>query len=287
MKLVFTFISICFLLACNYNEEPVRKIIEIKNDTIPISGSDRILGYIYYDDKGKAGLLNENKELVLKPHFDYIENWLQEGVFRVDSGGYGFWEIDYGDYVFSKIGLVNLKGEIIFPPQFDELSISDNSALVKVDSLFGYIDLNGNWLIPPKYAYAELFDKGATVVKSEGKFELINKKGEKIIDDSFDRAFGFKNGVTLVKKGEKYGFINHRGKYVLPLGDYSSIEEFNWFHGRFQAADKRFYLIDTAGFIPIRTGFDEVKVVREKDTIYAIGTLNKIKLKIKIGIYSR
>jgi len=282
-------LNVLFLLSCNHKHHPEseRTIVYIKNDTIQIPWNNEIVGYVYYDDNGKAGLLDENKKLILEPHFDYIENWLQEGVLQVDSGGYRFWEVDYGGYVFKKMGLISLNGKIIFRPQFDELYISDNSALIKVDSLFGYVDLKGNWLISPKYKYAERFEKGAAVVKNEGKFEIINKAGNKIINESFDEALGFKNGVTVVRKGEQYGFINYRGKYLLPLSNYLSIGEYNWYHGQFQAADKKYYLIDTAGYVPVKAGFDEVRVANEKDTIYAVGTSNKKKLKVIIGLNSR
>ncbi len=287
MRPITYLIFISFLFGCNLNQASERKIIIPKNDTIQITGDFGILGYIYYDENGKAGLLNESKVSILEPRFDYIEDWLQSGVMQVDSGGYGFWDIDYGGYVFKKIGLVNLNGEVIFKPQFDELYISDNSALVKVDTLFGYVDLKGNWLIHPKYQYAERFDKGAAVVKKNGKIELINKTGQKIIDESIDEAFGFKNGVSMVKKGNKYGFINYEGKYLLPLDDYPSIEEYNWYHGRFQRSDRKYYLIDTAGNLPMKTGVDEVRIVNNRDTIFAIGKNNKKEFKLIIGSTSR
>jgi hypothetical protein len=123
-------------------------------------------------------------------------------------------------YNFKKYGLINTQGQILFRPQFDELKISNNAALVKVDSLFGFVDNKGNWIVKPKYKVAYPFYKETAVIQDNGQFLLINKQGQRITVQTFDTIWSFKNDVAVVLKNKKWGFINYQGKYILPLDNY-------------------------------------------------------------------
>lgn len=95
-----------------------------------------------------------------------------------------------------KVGLIDLKGEIVIPATFDEIrrfqNSSDDKILVQKDGKFGFLDLNLKELFPPIYSikngYPEhnlLNEKYLKVVKDE-KFGLINENGEVFIDFLFD-----------------------------------------------------------------------------------------------------
>lgn len=56
------------------------------------------------------------------------------------------------------MGRINKKGEAQFSPKFNYLgSLYDNLAVAQLDSLFGYVNDKGEWLIEPIYDYAVSF----------------------------------------------------------------------------------------------------------------------------------
>jgi hypothetical protein len=237
-----------------------------------IVGSDKILAFVY-SENGKSGLMDTNKTVILPAQFDYIEDWQVDNLIRIDSGGE---KINGGcvvGYNFKKYGLINTQGQILFRPQFDELRISNNAALVRVDSLFGFVDNKGNWIVKPKYKVAYPFYKGTAVIQDSGQFLLINKQGQRITLQTFDTIWSFKNDVAVVVKNKKWGFINYQGQYILPLYNYEGIGEYNWYFGMFQK-DGKWFVIDTTGHIPIKEGFDEVQINGDKDSVFAVGEQN-------------
>lgn len=263
---------IIFLLASCDNRYP---------DIRGIEGRDKTLAFIYYE-KGKAGLLDTNRNIVLPAQFDNIEEWQTDNLIPIDSGGKKINGGDYVDYKYHKYGLINTKGEILFRPQFDHLIISDNSALVKVDSLYGFVDNKGNWLIKAKYKSATPFYKGTAIVSEDDNFKFINKEDKLVIQQTFDTVLSFfANGVALVQKDKKVGFINYRGQYVLPLDNYQGYGTYNWYHGKFMKNGK-WFLIDTSGKIPVPEGFEEVETYNEKGIVYAVGLQNNRQVKVRL-----
>ena len=270
-KQIVTLSITLFLISCDNS----------RNNVTGIYRHDKTLAYIYYKND-KAGLLDTNRKVIIPAQFDYIENWQVDNLVRVDSGGQ---EIKGGDvvgYNFNKYGLIDINGKILFRPQFDDVKITDNSALVRVDSLYGFVDNKGNWLLNPQFKAASPFYKGTAIVKDDGQFNLINKNGDKIIVETFDTIYSFKNDVAIVSKDKKWGLVNYNGKTILPLDNYRGIGEYNWYYGKFLRNDK-WFLIDTAGRIPFKEGFDEVRTIESNDTIFAIGLQNGKAIKLRLN----
>lgn len=277
MKLYVPFIFL-FFFSC---DNPVINSPKSAGQSfIPIIESDNILAFVY-NENGKTGLMDTSYNVILPAQFDYIEDWQVDNLIRVDSGGKVIDDGDAVGYKFKKYGLINIQGKILFRPQFDDMTVSNSSALVKVGNLFGFVDNKGKWLMKPKYKGAQPFYKGTAVVQDSGQFLLLNKQGQRIIAETFDTIWSFKNDVAVVAKNKKWGFINYQGKYVLPLDNYQGIGEYNWYFGEFQK-DGKWYVIDTAGHIPIKEGFDEVKVRGDEDSVFAIGSQNGKNVKIRI-----
>ena len=73
--------------------------------------------------------------------------------------------------------------------------------------LYGFIDKNGNQVIPYKYRYVEDFSEGLAVVKTYNKpwtffdnYGFIDKDGNEVIPCEYDHAESFKNGLAHVAK---------------------------------------------------------------------------------------
>lgn len=109
------------------------------------------------------------------------------------------------------------------------------SALIKVekDGRTGWIDHNGQIIVPLKYDRTREFseeiiavNQGATLDDfgyEGGKWGYCNRKGVEITPPQFDEVADFKQGLAAVKKGKKYAYVNTQGKVQISFRyDYAS-----------------------------------------------------------------
>ncbi len=80
-------------------------------------------------------------------------------------------------------GYIDLEGKYVINPQFDlAYPFTDGLALVKKGDLFGYIDEKGSYVIPPKYTDATTFTNHvAWTVEKGGAPTLIDEDGETLV----------------------------------------------------------------------------------------------------------
>lgn len=97
-----------------------------------------------------------------------------------------------------------------------EISLSQKMLLPfeNNESVFGYIDTLGHWVIKPLYDDASVFVEGvASVCRNDSCF-YINKEGIKTSPFYFDEAENYQNGTAIVKKGKYYFLINRSGQFI-------------------------------------------------------------------------
>ncbi|MDR1594424.1 MAG: WG repeat-containing protein [Prevotellaceae bacterium] len=106
-------------------------------------------------------------------------------------------------------GYKDKTGKWVIQPQFEVAgNFYDSMALVKQDKKYGYIDKEGKWLILPQFngdVYS--FKEGMAVAKQNNKWGFIDKTGKWAILPVFDDAWGFSEGLAKVKYNGKIGFI--------------------------------------------------------------------------------
>lgn len=98
---------------------------------------------------------------------------------------------------------------------------------------YGFVDKNGNEIIPPKYEWVGQFKEGVARVFTNDKAGYVEKQGKLVIPEKYDDAWEFSQGlakVMLVKevKGEKqqyFGFVDKNGKEVIPT-NYTDAQSF-------------------------------------------------------------
>lgn len=120
----------------------------------------------------------------------------------------------------------------------DVYEYSDGLSLQNKFGKYGYIDENGEIIIPFQFEEAYPFSDGyARVADNSGKYGFIDKKGKQIIDYEYFTATDFINGIARVGKfpDETAGlyslkminsYINKKGdlisgKWYTALGDFS------------------------------------------------------------------
>lgn len=135
-----------------------------------------------------------------------------------------------------KFGVMNDKGEWAVAPEYDWLVPDDDLYLVATDSICGWIDKEGNEVVPMQYFNARLFHGGrfAKVVNMQEEWGLVDRRGKFKADfDAADKGLaGFDwrcplpyRGVDIVCKNEKIGMVTRRNHPVLDMDDYKLHED--------------------------------------------------------------
>jgi len=73
---------------------------------------------------------------------------------------------------------------------------------------WGYIDFDGNEVIPTQYDFAETFSEGLFKVRLAKKWGFVNHENQVVIPLIYDMVGNFKNGLCMVKLGSGYGYID-------------------------------------------------------------------------------
>ena len=111
---------------------------------------------------------------------------------------------------------------------YDQVIFShgDDFAIVMLDDRYGYINRDGQEVIPLMFENATLFDDGVATVQFNGKWGVIDKDGNQLVDFKYDQLSAFTSGVSVAKKGKKWGVINPYDKAILPF-KYKYLTHFN------------------------------------------------------------
>ena len=136
------------------------------NDYVPSLLSE---GCFALKKEGKLGIIDTNGVLRTPFVLDSIEGDFQKSVLAVRISG--------------KWGYINVKGQTVIPPQYDEARpFYDTLAAVKLGEKWGYINQEGTLMIPYQYAIANPFMFGtATVAKTLQEYRYrIDKSNETI-----------------------------------------------------------------------------------------------------------
>ncbi len=193
-----------------------------------------------YNGRQEISLLSlSGKDIIGKP-YQYIEKIYDEKTKHVVA-------LRVQDYA-GAVGLLNLSGKSIIPigkvKTIGRISEGMVNVRLKENGPFGFMNMQGNWIIQPKYFRAKTFSEGRAFVlqKQNAPVHMIDNAG-KIVKEfpdflSSTTFFGsFREGLAaIVDKKNKYrlGYINTAGEWVIdPLFDgdaVSGIPDRSGFH---------------------------------------------------------
>lgn len=172
------------------------------------------------------GCSSKDRFTITVNSFEEIDNYFdKDGAFKYEqdivgmsefSEGYSVVTYDGGIYK----GYIDTTGKLITPyEKFDEAHpFSEGLARIKKDHKYGYINTNGEIVIPCAYLWADDFSHGlASVGSSEWCVDgFINDKGEMVIINNYGRTRRFSEGLAAVEKDGLWGYINTKGELVIP-----------------------------------------------------------------------
>lgn len=163
-----------------------------------------------------------------KPEFKDIELTprLIECINSYDTDSKSY--IGVNEYVFSegllkvkkddKYGFINANGEEVVPCIYEDAqNFSEGLSRIKKNGKYGFINSKGEEVIPCKIHFASSFSEGLSLIKKKnGKYGFINPKGKVAIPCIYDGASDFSEGLAIIETNGKYGYINTKGKEVTP-----------------------------------------------------------------------
>lgn len=210
-------------------------------------------GLAYATTGNKYGYIDTLGNFVIEPNY-YSCSAFENGYALVMQ------EVVSTGCFIDKLGIIKLKGRNFLVSKYSEglINCSDNGD-------WGFIDINGNFIIAPTYKYTREFSEGKAAVspkKISGKankkelYAFINKDNEIIIPPLFTGAdIRFSDGMCAVwDKG--YGYIDKSGQLVIPC-DYYLGQHFS--EGlavvKPNGKDKSYGYIDKTGTMTIKPTF--------------------------------
>jgi hypothetical protein len=139
-------------------------------------------GLAWAKSRGKFGYINTKGKWAIKPKFDTAVDFHR---------GWGLVKKDTAWFMLDKKGKIVMKC-ITFKPYEIELinPYSYGRALVTTTQGYGFIDMNGLWLLEPQFEYAEDFSDGVALVRSGGKIGYIDTTGKFIIPAIYNTITG-------------------------------------------------------------------------------------------------
>ena len=110
-------------------------------------------------------------------------------------------------------GLINLKGEVVIPIQFDKVTVSKECIIVMNDYQQGLCDLEGNIILPMEYSFIYPPQNHHLIMVRNGiKYGYVNHSGDIIIPIIYENARSFAYGrATVLLEGESFE-INAKGE---------------------------------------------------------------------------
>jgi|GEM_PF-626606 len=205
----------------------------------------------------KSGFIKKDGTLIGNQYFEYAWPFKNGfGIVNRDKIGsasdeWGFIAADgrqiWGDYCrvhnfadglasvqtrSGKWGFINTQGRMLIPAKFEvtQEQFSDGIAFVRVDGLYGYIDVTGKFLISPTFYDAGTFHDGLAaaavsasidekdaILKANGDIHcgFIDSLGRQAITPLLSGARHFSEGLCAAQSGTKWGFINARGDWII------------------------------------------------------------------------
>jgi len=171
-------------------------------------GNEFYLGTAIVKVGNKFGLIDPYGKFIIKPEYDliYLEKYARDNLCLLKKN--------------DKVGYYDLGSEEYLPTTFDDgQPFFDHSAVVKKDSLYGVIDRNGDWLLPP--IFPELMNLGnhRWALFDEKEYYMIDEDGLQY-GEGFHQIYRFSEGLATAQIDQKWGFVDTLGEFIIaPIYD--------------------------------------------------------------------
>lgn len=192
--------------------EPIYDFLEVStNENVLLSNNGGKLEDDEFEDKklvgGDWGAVKPTGEIICEPFYDDI---------RIDDN---YLIVKMGD----KCGLMNVNGDMVLDTVYDDI-LSPTEGLIAIktktkyrfDSLWGFVDLNGEIKIQPGFEKVGRFYAGRAAYKQDCRYGFIDINGEKITPPLYSSVENFDvvKQKAKVYIGEYYNYVNLNGELL-------------------------------------------------------------------------
>lgn len=129
-----------------------------------------------------------------------------------------------------KYGALGPAGEVLLSFEWDSIKKADDCYIVEKEKKKGILNSNGelrtslNW-DNISSLYVENGDP--LIAQKDGKYGFIDLDGNEVIPFLWDKVYAFSQGIAKVEKDHLYGYINKGGEYIIPLQKMNSYDYFD------------------------------------------------------------
>lgn len=116
----------------------------------------------------------------------------------------------------NKVGMCNIKGDIVIPCEYDNILSDGKVFLVEKDNKFGYINSELKMFLPLVFDRGSLFDKNFAIVTKGNKTYVINSSGQTIAKDC-DHYYILSKNIILGSRDNKIGAFDKTGNIIIPF----------------------------------------------------------------------
>lgn len=159
-----------------------------------------------------------------------------------------------------KFGFINKQGNIIIPIIYDKSDIFFRDGIIRVElnEKFGVINSKNQTIVPIDYDFIDKFRfyNGLIAVTKAGKSGVFNHDGQLIIPVQYDKV-DIQDKNIFVKKENKWGIFDRVGNEIIPISlDYEYIGNFSDGLAYVKTYDGKYGFINTQGQLVIDSSYD-------------------------------
>ena len=227
-------------------------------------------------------------------NYDKSKNmWFEEDVLKVEKDG--------------KWGLINLSGNEIINPQYDNIETLKgikNSLIVEKNALVGLVNNKGVKILDTVYtkimALGNDYKEGFITIDEEGKYGVSSFSGKQILENKYEKIDAiYSENYFVVRENGKQKLLNSKGDVILDNG-YDEISQIATLGIIFKENNK-FGLMDFERNILIEPKYQELKeinknifmariedksgIITEKEETKIQFEFNQVSYDSKAGIY--
>jgi hypothetical protein len=172
-----------------------------------------------------------------------------------------------------KYGYINQQGEEVIPLQYDFLGeVTDSICIAVFKGKYGILHQNGKWIFEPKADYFAMNRFGHYIRKIAGKYEVLDHTGRVKYITTEPLQFVADGSIAIQQKG-KHGRISPMGIPCVPAV-HDSILPMTLDHTFWAYTGKNIFLYSSKGEVLVKPGNGIQKIMYQQEQEFLPATIN-------------
>lgn len=225
------------------NHVKLEKKLSLSDNNFKIYDEKRSDNAVLIEQNSKKGLINIIDNKMMSPRFESLSFLEKSGLFsaKYSTENYlidvkknvatlftleNYEEFSKGIIKTNKYGenqgLIDSENNIILPSEYQISSLSNNTAIIIKNNLYGLINAKGKIIMDPKYqkitnsdnSYIDGDDE-LILVKFNNKVGFADRNGNMKINFQYEDGISFNNKLAPVKINGKWGYIDKFSQLII------------------------------------------------------------------------